>query len=263
MGSPMNSRVMHSIFLWIRASPLIYFITESGLRRLSSLSVPITFLSRFSLTSPRRRCWLQHVSPRARLGSQPKAITTDVRWPKPQPTSHAGTHICYFDIYLPVKFTWNQPVHSCMRRGMRTGVSFCQLAAWSLFPLYREKNFSEVAAHTNKTLTVIRIPAGTANGAPQCLDVSSVFKLWVKYNLFLLTWKQHFVMGPCTSSLSSLTWVRSSSWILPSPARHPCITNLAALLLLDVFFSPLNLLYLNASEQPHSLQPTPLCLLAF
>lgn len=66
-------------------------------------------------------------------------------------------------------------------------MSFCQLAAWSLFPLYREKIFSEVDAHTNKTLTVIRIPAGIANGAPQCLDVIGVFKLWVKCNLFLFT----------------------------------------------------------------------------
>lgn len=81
IGSPMNSRVMYSIFLWTRASILIYFITEWGLRWLSSLSVLITFLSRSSLTSPRRRCWLQHVSPRAWLGSQPKAITADVRWP--------------------------------------------------------------------------------------------------------------------------------------------------------------------------------------
>lgn len=114
---------------------------------------------------------------------------------KPQPTSHAGTHICYFDIYLPVKFTWNQPVHSCMRRGMRTGVSFHQLAAWSLFPLYREENFSEVAAHTNKTLSVKRIPAGNASGAPQCLMSATSSNFAVKCSLFLFTWKQHFVIG--------------------------------------------------------------------
>lgn len=133
MGSPTNSTVMHSIFPWIRVSPLIYFITESGLRWLSSLSMPITFLSRSFHTSPRRRCWLQHVSPRAWLGTQPKAITADVRWPNlSQLPMQVHTFVISIFTFLSNSLEISQCIHAwegewgqaCPSTSWLPGVSF-------------------------------------------------------------------------------------------------------------------------------------------